>query len=45
MAKYSNPFRALRNKNYTLFWIPQSVSLMGTWIDTTLRGWVAVNLF
>lgn len=45
MAKYSNPFRALRNKNYFLFWLPQSISLIGTWIDTTLRGWVAVNLF
>ncbi|MCS7175540.1 MAG: MFS transporter [Pseudothermotoga sp.] len=45
MAKYSNPFRALRNRNYLLFWLPQSVSLIGTWIDTTLRGWVAVNLF
>lgn len=28
-----------------MFWLPQSVSLIGTWIDTTLRGWVAVNLF
>jgi len=45
MAKYSNPFRALRNRNYLLFWIPQSVSLIGTWIDTTLRGWVGVNLY
>lgn len=45
MAKYSNPFRALRNRNYFIFWLPQSVSLIGTWIDTTLRGWVAVNLF
>lgn len=45
MAKYSNPFRALRNRKYLLFWLPQSVSLIGTWIDTTLRGWVAVNLF
>ncbi|MDK2924005.1 MAG: hypothetical protein PWQ90_1446 [Pseudothermotoga sp.] len=45
MAKYSNPFRALKNRDYFLFWLPQSISLIGTWIDTTLRGWVAVNLF
>lgn len=45
MAKYLNPYRALSNRSYRHFWIAQSVSLVGTWIDTTLRGWVAVNLF
>lgn len=45
MAKYLNPYRALRNHEYRKFWIVQSISLIGTWIDTTLRGWVAVNLF
>ncbi len=44
MTKYSNPFRALRNRSYLMFWIPQSISLIGTWIDTTLRGWVGVNI-
>lgn len=44
MAKYSNPFRALKNRNYLMFWVPQSISLIGTWIDTTLRGWVGVNI-
>ncbi len=44
MAKYSNPFRALKNRNYLLFWSAQSISLIGTWIDTTLRGWVGVNV-
>ncbi|MFN3284446.1 MAG: MFS transporter [Pseudothermotoga sp.] len=24
--------------------MPQSISLIGTWIDTTLRGWVGVNI-
>ncbi|MEN3042105.1 MAG: MFS transporter, partial [Fervidobacterium sp.] len=45
MAKYMNPYRALRNKHYRKFWIAQSISLIGSWIDTTLRGWVAVSLF
>ncbi|MGC8903054.1 MAG: MFS transporter [Fervidobacterium sp.] len=45
MAKYLNPYRALRNKNYRNFWIAQSISLIGSWIDTALRGWVAVSLF
>jgi len=27
-----------------MFWVPQSISLIGTWIDTTLRGWVGVNI-
>ncbi|MFN6991578.1 MAG: MFS transporter [Fervidobacterium sp.] len=40
-----NPYRALKSKNYRNFWIVQSISLIGTWIDTTLRGWVAVSLF
>ncbi|MFN3691424.1 MAG: MFS transporter [Fervidobacterium sp.] len=40
-----NPYRALKSKNYRRFWIAQSISLIGTWIDTTLRGWVAVSLF
>lgn len=44
MTKYSNPFRALKNRNYLMFWVPQSISLIGTWIDTTLRGWVGVNI-
>lgn len=45
MAKYLNPYRALSNRSYRYFWAVQSISLIGTWIDTTLRGWVAVNLF
>lgn len=45
MAKYMNPYRALKNKNYRIFWTAQSISLIGSWIDTTLRGWVAVGLF
>lgn len=40
-----NPYRALKNKNYRNFWTAQSISLIGSWIDTTLRGWVAVGLF
>lgn len=40
-----NPYRALKNKHYRKFWIAQSISLIGSWIDTTLRGWVAVSLF
>ncbi|UXF01098.1 MFS transporter [Fervidobacterium riparium] len=43
--RYMNPYRALRNKYYRNFWVVQSISLIGTWIDTTLRGWVAVNMF
>ncbi|WP_448374507.1 MFS transporter [Fervidobacterium sp.] len=45
MSKYMNPYRALKNKDYRNFWTAQSISLIGSWIDTTLRGWVAVNLF
>jgi len=45
VPKYMNPYRALKNRYFRNFWTAQSISLIGSWLDTTLRGWVAVNLF
>jgi MFS family permease len=34
-------FRALRHRNYRLYFFGQLVSLMGTWVQTTALGWLA----
>lgn len=40
-----NPFRAiLRYRNFRLFWIGQTVSLIGTWMGTVAQGWLALEL-
>lgn len=37
-------FRALRIRNYRLFWIGQLISLTGTWMQTTAQGWLVLQL-
>lgn len=37
-------FRALRNKNYRLFFLGQSISLIGTWMQTIAVSWLAYRL-
>lgn len=40
-----NPFRTLiRHRNFRLFWIGQTLSLMGTWMQTMAQGWLALKL-
>src|SRR4051812_40145514 len=40
-----NPFRALQvHRNFRLFWIGQTVSLIGTWMQTVGQGWLALEL-
>jgi MFS family permease len=40
-----NAFRALqRHRNFRLFWIGQTVSLVGTWMQTVAQGWLALEL-
>ena len=36
----SDAFRALRNRNYRLFFAGQSLSLLGTWMQKTAVSWV-----
>ena len=33
-------FRALRHRNYRLFFYGQSVSLIGTWMQQTAMSWL-----
>src|SRR4051812_10408528 len=39
-----NPFRTLRHRNFRLFWLGQTVSLIGTWMQTMAQGWLALEL-
>lgn len=41
----SNPFRVLRqHRNFRLFWTGQTLSLIGTWMQTMATGWLALQL-
>jgi MFS family permease len=40
-----NPFRVVaRHRNFRLFWIGQTLSLVGTWMQTMGVGWLALEL-
>jgi MFS family permease len=40
-----NPFRVLvRHRNFRLFWTGQTVSLIGTWMQSMAQGWLALQL-
>ncbi|MGH7679030.1 MAG: MFS transporter [Gemmatimonadaceae bacterium] len=40
-----NPFVVLqRHRNFRLFWIGQTVSLIGSWMQTMAQGWLALEL-
>jgi len=44
-ARSLNPFRTLiQHRNFRIFWIGQTVSLMGTWMQTMAQGWLALQL-
>ncbi|MEO5569172.1 MAG: MFS transporter, partial [Gemmatimonadaceae bacterium] len=40
----ANPFRTLRHRNFRLFWSGQTLSLIGTWMQTMATGWLALEL-
>jgi MFS family permease len=44
MATSVNPFRALRHRNFFLFWSGQTLSLIGTWMQSMAEGWLAFEL-
>lgn len=40
-----NPFRVLREyRNFRLFWIGQTISLIGSWMQQVAVGWLALEL-
>lgn len=44
-ARSSNPFRILaRHRNFRIFWTGQTLSLVGSWMQTMAVGWLALQL-
>jgi MFS family permease len=43
-AGISGSFRALRHRNFRLFWSGQLVSLVGTWMQSVAQGWLMHRL-
>lgn len=39
-----NPFRVFKNNSYLVYWIFNTFSLLGSWVDFTLRQWLIVEL-
>jgi MFS family permease len=40
-----NPFRAIqRHRNFRYFWVGQTISLIGSWMQTVGQGWLALEL-
>ena len=40
-----NPFRTLqRHRNFRIFWIGQTLSLVGSWMQSMAQGWLALEL-
>jgi len=42
--KLPSMFRALRHRNYRLFFVGQGTSLIGTWLQTTAMSWLVYRL-
>jgi MFS family permease len=43
-ASLPDRFRALRHRNFRLFWIGQLVSVIGTWMQSVAQGWLMHRL-
>lgn len=44
LSRFTHGFRALRVRNYRLFWFGQIISLSGTWMQTTAQAWLVLQL-
>lgn len=40
----TNPFRPLTHRNFRIFWGGQTLSLIGTWMQSVGEGWLALQL-
>jgi len=44
-ARSLNPFRVLRtHRNFRLFWVGQTLSLIGSWMQAMALGWLSLEL-
>ena len=43
-ARFDTTFRALRNRNYRLYYFGQMISLSGTWMQTIAQAWLVLQI-
>ncbi len=43
-TKLSNPFKALKQKNFRYYWLGMCISLIGTWMQNIAQPWLAYTL-
>src|SRR5450432_4758018 len=43
-SKWPEALRALRHRNYQLFFVGQLISLIGTWMDQVAESWLVYRL-
>ncbi len=43
-SDFTGSFRALRHRNFRLYWAGQLVSLVGTWMQSVAQGWLMHRL-
>ena len=43
-ASLADRFRALRHRDFRLFWLGQLISVMGTWMQAVAQGWLMHRL-
>ena len=41
---FAESLRAFQHRNYRLFYAGQSISLIGTWMQTTAQAWLVLEL-
>ena len=44
LLRYSHAWRALRHRNFRLFFAGQSISLIGTWMTRVATGWLVYKI-
>src|SRR5919205_4072389 len=42
--RFGSTFRALRHRDFRLFWVGQAVSTTGTWMQGTGQAWLVLQL-
>src|SRR5205807_1686177 len=43
-SRFSSTFRALKHRNFQLFFAGQFISLIGTWMQTVAQSWLVYRL-
>ncbi len=42
MKRFSNPFKALKNRNFLIYWVGLSASQTGSWMQNIAQPWLAL---